>query len=379
MRKEFVVAEKEFKDHVKSKRFLAMFAILMVLAIVGMISGLDSYHQQLDQYKKTLDQNARDPNHVQMIASWQQELDNMTANGGDPDQIEQLKYQIEDAQQPIMPSIITIYYSMTNPFYTVGMILAIAIGFDLITREKDEGTLKSLLSRPLYRDSVINGKAIAAIAVIAIVLAATFLISGAILLFSNIVPQGDDLARMIALYVVSLLYIVVFFAISMMVSALAKNTSMAMLVTLGIVVVLYVLPQIAYPVTTMIIGDYPQYPEFTYDPSGDPQAQQQAQQQLQKQYQQQQQDYYNKQSQINDLINGISPQYWYSQLTSVISSRTVPNQIFTGNWIVEQHKNQNMTLWQSLSYEWIGLLVIVIETIVAFAVAYVKFMRMDIR
>jgi ABC-type transport system involved in multi-copper enzyme maturation permease subunit len=38
-----------------------------------------------------------------------------------------------------------------------------------------------------------------------------------------------------------------------------------------------------------------------------------------------------------------------------------------------------MTVWQSLSYEWVGLLVIIVETIVAFAVAYAKFMRMDIR
>ena len=376
MRKEFVVAEKEFKDHLKSKRFLAMFAIVMILAVAGMVGGLDNYHQQLDQYKTQQAQNA---GNVQMIQSMQANLDNLTANGASQHDIEVAQYQLEDVKSPIMPSILTIYYSLTNPFYTVGMILAIAIGFDLISREQDDGTLKSLLSRPIYRDSVINGKAIAAIALIAVVLAATFLISGAILLFNNIVPQGDDLTRMIALYLVSLLYMVVFLAIAMMVSAIARNTSMAMMISLGIVVVLYVLPSIAWPITSALIGPQPQYPQFNYDPGADPQQQQQLQEQMQKQYDQAVTNYMNEQTNIQNIVNGISPQYWYGQLTNAISSRYTPGYTSGTDWVIVEHKNLTMTIWDSLSNYWIGLLVIIVETILAFAVSYVKFMRMDIR
>lgn len=379
MRKEFVVAEKEFKDHLKSKRFLAMFAIMMILAIAGMMGGLDNYHQQLDQYKTQQAQNAQNGGNAQMIQGMQANLDNLTASGASQHDIEVAQYQLEDAKSPIMPSILTIYYGLSNPFYTVGMILAIAIGFDLITKESDDGTLKSLLSRPIFRDSVINGKAIAAIALIAVVLAATFLISGAIMLFNNIVPQGDDLTRMVALYLVSLLYMVVFLGIAMMVSAIAKNTSMAMMISLGIVVILYVLPSIAWPITSAIIGPQPQYPQFNYDPGADPQQQQQLQEQMQKQYDQVQTDYYNKQTNIQDIINGISPQYWYGLLTGAISSRNTPGYTSGTDWVIIEHKNLTMTIWDSLSYYWIGLLVIIVETILAFAVSYVKFMRMDIR
>ena len=379
MRKEFIVAEKEFKDHLKSKRFLALFAIVMILAIAGMFGGLDNYHQQLDQYKSQQAQNVQNGNNAMMIQSMQANLDNLTASGADQHDIEVAQYQLEDAKNPIMPSILTIYYSLTNPFYTVGMILAIAIGFDLITREHDDGTLKSLLSRPIYRDSVINGKAIAAIALIAVVLAATFLISGAILLFNHIVPQGDDLSRMIALYVVSLLYMVVFLAIAMMVSALAKNTSMAMIISLGIVVVIYVIPSIAWPITSAIIGPQPQYPQYNYDPSADPQQQQQLQAQMQKQYDMAEANYYNEQTNIQNILNGISPQYWYGQLTSALSSRSSPGYTPGTDWVIIEHKNLSMTVWDSISYYWIGLLVIIVEIILAFAVSYVKFMRMDIR
>lgn len=377
MRKELVVAEKEFRDYFTSKRFLMLFAILMLLAIVGMVSGMDNYHQQLDQYKKTQENNAKDPNRQQYLESLQQQLQSLKDNGGDQEEIERLQYQIEDMTNPIMPSIISIFYSISNPFYMIGMILAVAMGFDLIAKEKDEGSLKCLLSHPIYRDSVINGKAIAAIATLSIVLAATFLVSFAFMLFNGIVPQGDDLMRLIMLYIVSLLYLIVFFAIAMMISTIAKSSSAALLISMGIIVVLYVLPSISWPVTQMIIGPYPQFPDFVYDLSGDPQQQEQ-QEQLYKQYQQQQKDYNMKQRQINDIINGISPQYQYSQLTRAISTRQDPNW-WGGDWTTMIHKYKNMTVWQSLSYEWVALLVIIVETIVAFAVSYVKFMRMDIR
>ncbi len=56
----------------------------------------------------------------------------------------------------------------------MGMILSGAIGFDLISKEKEDGSLKTVLSSPIYRDALINGKAAGAIATLAITMAATF-------------------------------------------------------------------------------------------------------------------------------------------------------------------------------------------------------------
>ena len=51
MRPELIVAEKEFRDHLASKRFLIIFVILMLLSFYGVYSGMDSYNKKLDQYK----------------------------------------------------------------------------------------------------------------------------------------------------------------------------------------------------------------------------------------------------------------------------------------------------------------------------------------
>ena len=53
MRPELIVAGKEFRDHLTSKRFLAIFAILMLVAVIGMATGMDQYNKSLDQYKKS--------------------------------------------------------------------------------------------------------------------------------------------------------------------------------------------------------------------------------------------------------------------------------------------------------------------------------------
>ena len=53
----------------------------------------------------------------------------------------------------------------------LGPLLGIAFGFDAINGERSEGTLPRLLSQPIHRDDVINGKFVAGLAAIGLVLA----------------------------------------------------------------------------------------------------------------------------------------------------------------------------------------------------------------
>ena len=57
----------------------------------------------------------------------------------------------------------------------VGPLLGIAFAFDAVNGERAEGTLPRLLSQPIYRDDVINGKFAAGLAVIGLVL--TFIVA----------------------------------------------------------------------------------------------------------------------------------------------------------------------------------------------------------
>ncbi len=48
--------------------------------------------------------------------------------------------------------------------------MGIALGFDAINSERTSGNLSRLLSQPVYRDSVINGKFLAGLTTLAILL-----------------------------------------------------------------------------------------------------------------------------------------------------------------------------------------------------------------
>lgn len=182
MKPELIIAVKEFKDHLTSKRFIAVFAILMILSAMSIVMGMDQYNNYLDSYKKT-----------------------------------QAQGQPSGTVSPRMPSALFFFGSVSNSsdmgggfFSIVLMLLSMAMGFDLITGEKEEGSLKSLLSHPVYRDAVINGKLIGGLSSLAIVLGSTFLTTLSIMLFYGVVPTMDDLTRLVAYYVIALLYASIF-------------------------------------------------------------------------------------------------------------------------------------------------------------------------
>ncbi|MBC8247081.1 MAG: ABC transporter permease subunit, partial [Deltaproteobacteria bacterium] len=57
-----------------------------------------------------------------------------------------------------------------------GPLIGLILGFDTINRERNEGTLSKLLSQPIYRDVVINGKFLAGVITITVMLVSIVLL-----------------------------------------------------------------------------------------------------------------------------------------------------------------------------------------------------------
>jgi hypothetical protein len=195
------------------------------------------------------------------------------------------------------------------------MLLSIALGFDLITREKEEGSLKSLLSHPVYRDSVINGKLIGALSILVIVMGSVFLVTLSIMLFYGVVPNSDDLLRIAAYFVMALLYCGVFFAIATLFSTLAKTSAMSILFVLGVVVALIIVPTFAPKVADAIMGPAPQVMPFPIDnvrimengSSGKPELSPISSKIID--WNPEVEQYYQKRQMIIDSIDTVSPMY----------------------------------------------------------------------
>jgi len=69
MRPELIVAGKEFRDHITSKRFLVIFAVLMLVAVISMAGGMSQYNESLDNYKKQNAENAQQDWYKEQVAS----------------------------------------------------------------------------------------------------------------------------------------------------------------------------------------------------------------------------------------------------------------------------------------------------------------------
>lgn len=399
MMKELVVAEKEFMEYIKGKRFITLIVILFILCVIGMISGLGNYNSQLDQYKASQKLHETDIGYRLQMQQMQEQVDTMKANGAPQDQIDSMENSMEMMGNNYqMPSMLTIFYSVMSTLSLVGMALAVAVGFDLISKEKEEGSLKSLLSHPIFRDSVINGKALAAIALLTVAIAATFLLIIAIMLFNGIVPTGDDLARVLAFSGTTLLYCIVFLGISIMVSTLVKNSTMSILCILGIFLIAYSLPSVSYNISSIIIGPSPQWPQgpgyisvmpnetvtidgrtITFEEAQRINQENQEQNQiLQWEAQNASNAYYKRNQDITGVINVLSPVGDYQDLSSVIINNQKPydpaQTSSNGIW-----KQEEVSLWESLGYKWGSLVSLIVMAIAAFAVSYVAFMRTDVR
>lgn len=109
-----VIARKELLDHFKSRKFLLIFGIFLIITIIGMISGAAEYTKDLQKY-----------NERQAVAD-DDELDMGFDGWG-------------------KPSIMLIYLQVSSLIITLGAVLGIAMGFDLISKEKRDKIVKNTL------------------------------------------------------------------------------------------------------------------------------------------------------------------------------------------------------------------------------------------
>jgi ABC-2 type transport system permease protein len=118
-------------------------------------------------------------------------------------------------------------------------LLGIILGFDAINGERQRGTLSLLVSQPIYRDSVINGKFLAALATAGVMTAAILaLIGGVSIGRLGIVPNTAEIARSAVFFLASMLYISFWLSLAILFSILFDKTSTSALAALGVWIVL---------------------------------------------------------------------------------------------------------------------------------------------
>ena len=187
------IFRKELADHFGSTRFLIMFCLVAMVALV-------TTYMVGENLKEALSGVAR-PQYVFLML--------FTTTG-----------QVLSLSQFIA-------------FF--GPLIGLVMGFDTINRERNQGTLSKLIAQPIYRDAVINGKFLAGVVTISIMLLSMILlITGLGLVSVGVIPGWEEIGRLFVYLVVSIAYISFWLGLSILFSVLFRSVATSALASVAL-------------------------------------------------------------------------------------------------------------------------------------------------
>ena len=239
----------------------------------------------------------------------------------------------------------------------VAPLLGLAFAFDAINGERSDGTLPRLLAQPIYRDDVINGKFAAGLSVIGIVLLAVVgIIAGYGIFRLGITPAGEEIVRLGAWILVTFIYVGLWLAFGLLLSVLVRRAATSALIGFGVWFLLTIFGSL---IVTLLARAVSPVTGTTID------------EQI-------------GQAQTQQFITRLLPSELYSEVTKVLLNPTSnPQADLPGSLGQAQQAAQQIpTLLgfnQSLLLVMPQIVVLVALTVACFALAYVAFMRQEVR
>jgi ABC-2 type transport system permease protein len=319
----FTMAKKEFTDIVGEKKFILIFATLLIVTLVSAYQGGLQYAESQSTTGTTIQ---------------------FSGQGGG----QSGNFMMGSAQ-----SLSRSLSSMIENFSLVGGILAIAISFDTINNERQKGSLKTLLSYPIYRDSIIYGKYLGGLFVIIMVTTITFLGSmGLFISVTNIALTFDTITRLAVFFGITIVYMAIFLAIGLLLSIVLPSPSTSLLASvIAWLASIQLIPNVGYAIGQIL------YPvRMSVSTTGAPSFTQQT-----------------GFTTIRAIISAASPSTSYeSIINSVLSSSSME---FTSGTVTVKSIDVLTALTSVLP----NILYFVGLMIGLFAAAYVIFMRQEIR
>lgn len=213
------IAGKELADHVQSVRFYVLLIVLGIAALIPLYFAAER---------------------IRALAP---------AVSGAPAVFLAMFLVGPDADFGPITFTVQAFVTITAP------LLGVAFAFDAVNGERHQGTLPRLLSQPIHRDDVINGKFAAGLAVISLGLAAVLaFIAGFGMLRLGIMPTVEEVVRLLGWFAVTVLYVGLWLSFGMLLSVVIRRAATSALVGFG--VWLFVAIPIAGPLLTSLLGTF---------------------------------------------------------------------------------------------------------------------------
>ena len=314
-----VIASKEFGDHVLSARFVVLGLIMAIAAALPLYFLGGAIRSAAEAAKDTPALFAA------LFASSAPVNDQIT-----------------------LPSVVG-FLAMVGP------LLGLAFAFDSINGERSDGTLPRLLSQPIHRDDVINGKFAAGLAVISLVLVVMVLaVTAFALIRLGIVPGIAELFRVLLWVLVTVVYVALWLAFGLLLSVAIRRAATSALVGFGIWFLLTIFGSLIVSLVGGLIAPIAGAPEDQLRSVG-----------------------------VQQTLTRLLPDTLYKEasftlLNPQVSTVSTPDTL--GQYAQAQQRIPSLfSLDQSFLLVWPQIVVLVFLTVACFALAYVLFMRQEVR
>ncbi|MGA2159701.1 MAG: ABC transporter permease subunit [Dehalococcoidia bacterium] len=235
-------------------------------------------------------------------------------------------------------------------------IIGIALGFDAVNSERTSGNLSRLLAQPVYRDDVINGKFLSGVIMMALMIfSMVILVSGLGLRMIGVPPQAEEILRLFTFIIISILYGAFWMSLAILFSVLFKKTSTSALTSIAIWMFLFLFGSL---IAALIAGAITHINTQTASVTDIVQF-----------------------DSLFRMLSRISPGTLYTEsIQSILlpsMGTSSPTMMIIG--IYSGLTPTPLPLTQSLLIVWPQIVTLVALTAVCFAIAYIKFMREEIR
>jgi ABC-2 type transport system permease protein len=317
-----VISRKEFADHILSSRFFVLLLLLSVVAAVPLYLTADVIRSAASE-----------------------------ASGGQAIFIALFWFT---PPVPLLAGDSTLA-SVAGFFGFVAPLLGLAFGFDAINGERAQGTLPRLLSQPIHRDDVINGKFAAGLSVIGLVIVSIVgLIAALGILRLGVVPTAAELLRILVWIGITIVYVALWLAFGLLLSVVVRRAATSALIGFGIWFVVTIFGGLI----TGLIGGF-----FAPISGSDPEVL--------------------RNYALQETLNRVRPDILYAEASRALLSPQVTDVSTPATIGAYEQAAQRipslLSLDQSFILVWPQVVVLVALTVACFAIAYVQFMKQEVR
>lgn len=214
MSKLMIIARKEWKDIFRSKTFVYMLALLILLTIISLSVSFLVFNNQVTEYNNSLEV--------------------LKQIGKSP------------ASPPPILYPLNLLRGVVDYIEIIGAILGIILGYISISKERNTKALKLLLTRPITKKDVAYGKIIGNTLFVLFLMTIIGIIIFTLVFFvGGVVLTWMEIFKLLLFVLFSTIYIMIFYMLSFFFSLRQKTTSNALIIAFIIWLVFFLIfPQI---------------------------------------------------------------------------------------------------------------------------------------